>query len=614
MAYGQMTGDIRQVVSRVKALRELHRLRDRRAEEVRAVRHGDFDAVAPNLFSDEWPRPIVANRIETIARHAAAALSPLPGVMCSSMNAKSDSARAFADKRTKIANYYLRRSRVQAQMQTGADQFYTYGLLVTSIEPDLGEKFPNIIIEDSIGVYPVWDRMGRTVEVAHVFRRQAVELMAEYPELARKLEKDLRLAFTGGDRAVDVVKYVSKDRIVMFVADAPDCVLVDIPNRLGKCTYVVTKRPGLDDEIRGTFDDLIWVQLALHAMQVYTLRGAAEAVNAPIAVPQDVTEVNVGPGEVIRSMNPEQIRRVGLDVPQGAWVASESLKSELEYGSITPEALGGSIDASVVTGKGVQQLMAGYSQQIAMAQESLVGHWAQVIELCFAMDETYWPGEKKAIEGFEEGTPFRLDYVPSKDIAGDHTVTVQYGGIAGLDPNRGLVFLLQAQGAGLVSNDYVRRHLPSDINPAEEESKITVEQLRGSLMQGLSAYAQSLPMIVQNGQDPSEVIQKIAAAVEETQKGRPLEKVAAELFPPPEPDPMMAAGSPEEQMAALMGGGGAGGDGLTPSGMPPGLRPGIATEGPGARPPLEMFFAGLNSSGQANLQAGVSRMSPARTV
>ena len=599
---------IRDVVSRVKALRDLHRLRDVRAAEVRAVRHGDFDKVAPDLFSDEWPRPIVANRIDVFARHAAAALSPLPTFTCQSVTAQSDAAREFADRRTKIANHYVTRSRLQAQMQTGADQFYTYGLLVTSVEPNLEEKFPDIFIEDSIGFYPVWDRMGRTREVARVFTLPAVQLQAQYPDLAKKIENRLHLAFRGNDFKTEVVKYVSDKRIVVYLADAPDVVLVDAPNELGRCTYVCTQRPGLDGEIHGSFDDLIWVQLGLHAMQSFTLSAAAQAVNAPIAAPNDVHEVNVGPGEIIRTSDPGNVRRVSLDVPTGAWAANADLKNELEYGAIVPEALGGSIDASVVTGKGVQQLMAGYSQQVANAQLSLVYHMQQVVELCFEMDEKFWPNERKAIQGHAEGTPYQLTYRPSKDIKGDYTVEAQYGGIAGLDPNRGLVFMLQAQAAGLVSNDYVRRRLPSDINPSEEESKILVEQLRGSLVQGLSAYVQSMPQMAAEGQDPSEVIARTAAAVKKAQKGEKLEDILSELFPVPEPDQALVdagvAEPPDE----------GGGDGLSPSGMPPGLRPGLATAGPGGRPPMEMLFSGLTASGQPNLQAGVSRMDPARTI
>ena len=50
--------------------------------------------------------------------------------------------------------------------------------------------------------------------------------------------------------------------------------------------------------------------------------------------------------------------------------------------------------------------------------------------------------------------------------------------------------------------------------------------------------------------------------------------------------------------------------GFTEQGLPAGLKPGIATEGQGGRPDLSMMFAGLSSSGQPNLQAGVSRYQP----
>lgn len=603
----------RDLAVRLDAIRTRWYARDRRNAEVTAVLRGNFDDVAPDLFDDEWPRPVVANRVKVFIQHAGAALAPLPMVSCSSVTAASDRSREFADKRTKIANHYLERSRVQAQMQRAAEQFYAYGLIVTSVEPDFDEKFPTIVFENPVGIYPVWDRLGRTREVFRVFRRNMVELCAEYPEHKAIIEKRLGAGGRSLDREIEVVKWVSADRIVMFSAEQPDVVFLDLPNPLGRCTYVVTPRPGWDEEASGAVDDLIWVQLALHAMQTFTLSAAAQSVNAPFAVPDDVTEIAIGPGEVVRSREPEKIRRVGLDVPQGAWAAQEYLKNELDFGAIVPEALSGSIDASVVTGKGVQQLMAGYSQQIAMAQESLVGHFHQVIQTAFAVDEAYWPSDSKAINGHSEGTPYRLTYRPERDIKGDHSVEVQYGGIAGLDPNRGLVFLLQALGAGLVSQDYVRRHLPSDMNPSEEESKIAVESMRDSLLQGLSALVQSIPQMVANQQDPSDIIAKAVQVTNALQKGEKLEAVLAKVFPPPEPDPQMEEMSPEEQqLMEAMGGapGGGGPEGFGPSGLPPGIRPGLATRGPGARPDLAMMFAGLSSSGQPNLQAGVSRYIP----
>jgi hypothetical protein len=604
--------DIREIASKVAALRKKHASRDTHAAEVSAVLNGNFDQVAPGLFSDEWPRPIVANRVEVMVAHASAALSPLPIVSCQSVTATSEAARDFADRRSKIANHYLKRSRVQAQMQTGSAQFYAYGLLVTAVEPDFDDMFPDVLMEHSVGFYPLWDRKGRTVAMARVFTRTCQELCAEFPDWEGDIQRSYgRGGIVPPDHQIEVIKYVDAKRVCVYLSDKPEITLVDHANPVGQCTYVATLRPGVDKEIRGKFDDLIWVQLALHAMQTYTLSAAAQAVNAPFAAPLDTTDIEIGPGAVIRSNNPDQIRRVGMEVPQGAWIAQESLKDELEYGAITPEALGGSIDASVVTGKGVQQLMAGYSQQIAMSQEALVGHFEQVLQLCFKVDETFWPSESKAISGHAEGTPYKLTYRAGRDIAGDHTVEVQYGGIAGLDPNRGLVFLLQALGAGLVSNDYVRRHLPSDMNPADEETKIIIEQVRNSLVQGLSAYIQSIPQMEANGQDPSTILVRSANLIKELEKGRKIEDVLKELFPEPAPAPE------QDPMAALMAGaGGPGGEGggMAPNGMPPGLKPGIATEGPGGRPPLEMLFAGTNSAGTPNLQAGVSRMSPARTV
>lgn len=599
-----------EVVARVELLKRKGSRRDARAAEVYAVRHGDFDAVAPGLFSEEWPRPIVANMIDVMAKHASAALSPLPIFSCQSGQTATDKARLFADKRTRIVNGYLRRSRVEAQMQMGADQFYTYGLLVTAIEPEQsGDPFPSIIIEDSVGYYPVWDRLGRTIEIAKVFRADVMELMAAYPQYATQI-RVIAPRQNEADK-VEVVKYVNKDRILVYVkGHRGHCALVDLPNPIGRCTYVATRKPGLDSEIRGTFDDLIWVQLARHMLQVYTLSATAQAVEAPLVVPADVLDVPTGPGAIIRSNNPQGVGRVRLDVPQAAWQGSEALKSELQYGAITPEALGGSIDASVVTGKGVQQLMAGYSQQIAMAQSTLVGHWEQVVEIALEMDEKMWPARSKQIRGREANAPYTLDYVAGKDIAGDYSVEVQYGGIAGLDPNRGLVYLLQARGDNLVSRDYVRRHLPSDINPKDEESKILVEQTRDGIMQGFSAMLQTaIPAAAQGGADPSEAITKAVAVLRALQRGDEIEKALEKAYPPPPPPPPAA-----------------------PAGMPPGADPnapvnpnapptggpgqngqpdlGMATRGNGARPDIQTMFAGMSQSGAPNLSAGVSRMIP----
>ena len=595
--------------NRVDLLKVRDAQRIKRSAEVYAVRHGNFDQVAPNLFSPEWPRPIVANMIDVYAKHASAALSPLPIFSCQSGTGGTQLARDFGDKRTKIVNGYAKRSKLAAQMQQGADQFYTYGLLVTSVEPDAdGKPFPTAIIEDSVGFYPVWDRLGRTVEVASSKRVSLIELQAAYPD--RSTEIMAAHGERNGSKTIEVIKYIGPKNIIVWLkGERATCVLVNRVNPLGRCSVIATRKPGLDDEIRGTFDDLIWVQLARHAMQMYVLEATAQAVEAPLVVPTDVIDVPSGPGAIIRSSNPTGVGRVDLKVPREAFMAGDMLKAELQYGAISPEALGGSIDASVVTGKGVQQLMAGYSQQIAMGQQTLVGHFEQVLEVSLEMDELLWPEEQKSIRGKVANAPFDVEYTPSKDIKGDYSVDVEYGGIAGLDPNRALIYLLQGRGDGLFSKDYVRRRLPSDINPHEEETKILAEQTRESLMQGFSAFQQQAQVTAAASGDTQAIataIQSAAAVIRAIEKGKTIEEALAAAYPIEPPTPPSQVPTPPG-MEGMTAPGGAAQD---PNGMAALASGGVPTRGAEARPDLQTMFAGMNGN-SPNISAGVSRYIPA---
>lgn len=610
--------DLIRIAARVSALRARHAARDARMRDVRHVRLGDFNQVAPDLFSEQWPRPIVANLISDSAIAAAGALAPLPTLTCRTANGVSDNARAWADKRTKIAQNYLEFSKIAEQQHRGADQFFTYGLIVSCIEPDFDCHMPRITHEDSIGIYPVWNRAGDTIEVARVFWRTRGELKAEYPQFADRLD---RILGVDSDAAkIEVVKYVSAKEVVMYVPTAGNLTLQSMPNPLGECYYECTMKPGLDDEIRGSYDDLIFVQLARHALQTYALEAAMKSVQAPIVVGPDVLDVPMGPDAIIRTQGGVQsVGRVNLQVPNQVWGGIDSLKTEMLTSAAVPPSPG-SIDSSIITGAGVRELMGGYSQQIASAQEAMKGHFRRIIAKCFRMDELVWPKVRKSMRGLKDGVPYDEKYTAGTDINGDHTVDITYGFAAGLDANRALVLLLQAQGAGLISRDLARRGLPAGINAHEEETKIEVEQLRDSLIQGMSALAQSVPQLVANGQDPTGILSAIATMTSKIQAGGQLEEVIKEVFapkpPPPAPtdpnappaDPNAPPGAPGED-APADGSGDVAGFGT--NGMPAGLKNGQAVQGPNARPPLNMLFAGLSGNGSPTLQAGVSRYNPA---
>lgn len=598
--------DIGKVAARVNALKARYAARDQRMLEVQAARRGNFEKIAPDLFSEDWSRPIIANLIDTAARDVAAVLAPLPAFNCSASSGLSESARAFADKRTKIARSYIERSEMDLQMQRGADQYNCYGLLVTAVVPDFDDNAPRIVVEDAVGAYPVWDSFGRTVEFARCYYRDWFSLVADYPELESARRK-VPYAVDMNNR-VECVKHVSRTgQVTVYLPLLDNVVIESFSNGLGRCHYDCVQRPGLDDEIRGAYDDVIWVQLARHRIQMLLMEGIDKAVRAPLVVPPDVNDLALGPDAVVHTQQGVQaVGRARLDMPPQAFAAVEQLKQEAQLGAMSPEARSGNIDASVITGRGVQQLLQGFSSQIAQAQTSFKAMFRRRIRDCFEMDEMLFGDVRKELRGNDAGVPYRLTYVARRDIDGDHSVDVTYGFAAGLDPNRALVFLLQADAARLVSKDYVRRSLPVDLNAVEEEKKIAVEESRQALVMAFSALVQAIPQMVAAGQDPSAILSKHAEFIDMVQKGKSIEDAVTAVLAPPKPPP----GAPNPGAPSSGPGSDSAPGGFTESGLPAGLQPGLATEGPGGRPDLQQFFAGLTSAGNPNLGSNVSRMKP----
>jgi hypothetical protein len=593
------------IPARVSALRGRYAERDLHNLEVQAARRGNIEQISPDLFNETWKRPIVANLIETSARDVAGMLAPLPAFNCSAASGVSDKAKSFADKRTKILRSYIYNSDFEVQMLDGADQYNSYGMLVLCVEPDFDANSPRWVIEDAVGAYPVWDKFRRrTIEFARVFYQDYFSLEAEYPEM-----KTLRKQFQGAvltNEKVEVVKYVNDRRIVLYLPRMGNYPLVDVVNPMGECYYVCARRPSLDNEIRGAYDDVVWIQLARHRMQMLAMEGTEKAIRAPLVVTPDVGDVPLGPDAVITAQNGVQsVGRARLDIPPVAFSAIDQLRQEQQLGAMSPEGRSGMTDASVITGKGLQQLSAGFNTQIASGQTVFRDAFKQAARLSFMMDEKLFGEVQKEIRGNDNGVPYKLTYVPKKDIGGDYSTDISYGAAAGLDPNRSLVFLLQADGAGLLSKSYIRRNLPIDLNDVEEERKIAVEQTRLAVIQSMDAMAQAIPQMASGGADPTPIVAKLAKFVQLIQGGMSVEDAAAKAMAPEPPPQAEAPGAPTGAPAP--------GD---QTGMPAppdqagSLPMGMNSPASAGRPSLQMMMAGLRSNGTPNLQAGVSRQMP----
>lgn len=602
--------DMTQVMQKTRMLEAKYAARDKRMGDVRQVRNGNLRNVFPEFFGEQMEQPVVSNFIDIVARDVAEAIAPLPALNCSSGNLSSDRARKFAAVRSKIGSHYWLHSNLEMQMFDGADRYLTYGFQPFLVEPDLANKTPRIRLLDSVGSYPEFDLNGECVSFVRCWLVRSSTLIAQYPEYTQALStKDEYGRFV--DKDVRVYAYYDADQTMVFVPEAK-VTLEQFANHLGECPVVVAVRPTPDGEMRGQFDDILGVQAARAIMMRLTVEAAEKQVQAPLAVPDDVTEIAIGPDSVLRSANPEKIHRVDLGVNNATFGEIQQLSNELMLGSRYPQGRTGNLNASVITGRGVEALLGGFDSQIKTAQ-TIFGHaLRKVTRLCFKLDQTYWPDERRTIRGVVEGTPFEQDYTPRKDIAGDYTCDISYGFLAGMDPNRALVFMLQALAAKLIDRATVQRHMPFEIDVTQLQQNIDVEELRDALKQGVLAYVQAIGPIAEQGGDPSLILQVLASAVQGRQKGKALEELLVDAFTKQQE---MAAQQAQQQAEQQAQAGGGGGDqlppGMSPNGLIQGVAPGQAGQKPGGRPAVQQLMAALGSSGNPDLRAGVRRAVPA---
>ena len=581
-----MALSMEQIAARVTSMRYRNHERDARNLDVLAVRKGKIAQVYPNFFPEGVDANVVANFIDIVARDLSEVMAPLPAINCSAANQVSDRARTFADKRTRIAANYFQNSDLAVHMYSGADWYITFGFVPFIIELDEESKLPRIRVENPIGAYPEFDRYGRCVAFAKRYMMTLGELVTQFPEYDSQLlgplgyKQDLNIQ-------VELIRYYDKDQSVIYIPTKEDLVLSKAINPIGKMMVVIARKPSIDGELRGQFDDVLGIQLLRNRFALLAMEAAEKSVQAPIVLPSDVQELQLGGDAVIRTSNPAGVRRVELTLPQGAFTEQQLLNQELRVGARYPEGRTGNIDASIVTGQGVQALMGAFDTQVKSAQAIFAAALRDVISVCFETDETIFPAEK-TIRGVDAGSPYEITYKPAKDIKGDYSADVRYGMLAGLNPAQGLIFMLQALGGGLISKDMAMRELPFTVNVTQELEKIEVEGLRASLLSSISALTQAIPQMASTGGDVSPIITKIAAVIKSRQKGLALEDAVSDIFTPQQQVP--PAGVPSssvEQPSPVPGG--------APVGGPP---QGLASQE--APPDIQTILSTLSGSGKAS--------------
>lgn len=584
--------------------------RDRDADLVRIVRQGKLHEAFPNYFADDMPQMVVANAIDNAARDTAELIAPLPSAACSAGNMTSAADVRRAALKNKVASYYWETSDLAVQNINFADAAQSYAFGVYLIEPDFENQCPRIRWESSFGTYYYRDRFRRVIWYAKYTQVDMLTLLAMYPD-----SKPFVGYKNGMERSmaemVNVVTYKDRDRDLVYLPDCGYHVLAEWKHNLGRTMVAIAERPDQEDHPRGQYDDAVFPLIAKHVISLYQMSAAKQAVEAPIALPDDVTELPFGPNATIKSQNPGGIGRVRLDIPDDVFAVAEQLDRAVKEGSRYPEARTGGISGNIITGKGVEALAGTLNTQVKTMQTIIGRALEEATELCFRLDVALWPDQKKVITGVLTGKPFEVSYIPGRDIGASYSCKVTYGFASGQTPAQALVALLQLRGDELISRDTTRRQLPFDLDPEEEQRQVDIEAMRGALRQGLMGFEQMLGPMAAQGGNPLDVVKAAAKATALRAKGKPIEDALIEAFTPEEKQEEaaegQAPGAPEE---AEPGPGGPQGQlppGVQATGRVQGVAPGQQGMAPGGLPDIQGLLSRLRGQGPPQMEASVSR-------
>lgn len=597
--------------------------RDAAMRRVRLVRDGDFKSVWPDQFSERYPNAIVANFVDVAARDIASNLAPLPSLACSAGAMRTMTDKTRAEKKNRIGWNYWRQSQLETAMVTGADQYLSYGFLPCWVEPDLDRQTPVMHILDPMGCYYELDRWLNTSRFARVWRADRQELAAQFGDIvATKILYDDQRRPKEGD--IEVVLYIDDTNTTMYLPECEGLIVASYAHRLkinGRpaCPVRIATRPGLHDKPRGQFDDVLFVQMAHAMIAALTLEAGHKAVQAPIVLPTDVTELNIGPDAILQTDNGEKVGRVAINVPQAAFELTQTLSQEMNQGAGYPNTRLGLPGQANVTGRGISALEGGFDSQISLGQSVLGMLLREATKMCFAMDLAWWPKVSKTIRGTLSGETFEITYRPSKDIDGDVECEVEYGFAAGATPANAIVTLLQLRGDSIIGRDTFRRQLPIPLDIDQQQREIDVEKIEDGMMQGLAAALTSIGQMEAQGlaAQASQLITAAAQIAQGRQKGQPLIELFAQAFPAPQPPPEAAAppGAPGQPGAPDDSGGAPGQPGeplagVGPDGLPQGTAPGQAGMAPGGRPSVADLSAGFTSGGKAAVSDTIMRRQP----
>lgn len=466
----------------------------KRIAEADAVARGDWSVVFPDeSWTQERPKvPNIVQLAEDDRSALAAAIMPTVRV-----DPASEKGRVRAEKKERIGNYYLECNRVDVMMQ----RFYmdrvhcgaTFKLVLPGMDETPENRFPIIRRIDPRHALP--DRMyspDRPINNFLVAYQDTLgSLRADFPD-------DIPLTpYFKETKLVEVLEYYDSTefiRVAVIPTEKGEARGVQlggiVPNRLGRVPVVISSRVTADGEFRGVYDQVLSVLNAENRITNLLVDAAADWVSSPIVDFDIENPEDFGLGRALHAKSPQGfMRRMPPDQPAGSvFQLLANMQGTSRTGAVFPEARQGQLQQNIASAAFVNAITGNLSTAVATDQMFEASSWAEVLSLCYQVDETYLD-TRKYISGTAGAKPYSESYLPSQDIKGDYRVRVTYGNKAGQDPLSYEIRLAQQVDRHMMPRRLAMEETGTVRDVTKAEELILREQLRDAAMSFIQQQA-----------------------------------------------------------------------------------------------------------------------------
>lgn len=446
-------------------------------------RYPDYDSEATNHYD------VIVNLIQSTVEQKRAMIGVIPNLHCPPNDYKPESV-ALAQKRERAIYSIWEDSKIGQVMGDMAYYLSIFGTAVGVVYADEKRKRPKMTVRSPRGFYCVpSDEDGIQLAVA-IF----------YAELDGNVAEGLYPGYKFEDmETVEILEYWDRKIHAIFTKDGKT-VLLAHENKLGVVPVVTIPNIGRPKDPFGKSDVQLYLSLQkeLNRRFAYEAEIAEKVKEAPYVLinPEGAPEeIAIEPGAVIPVGQGGDLKQINsFNLPYNWEMSFNRFLSMFDRQADAPEVMRGTMDNSVVTGRGVDALKGPVAGRISLRHNYVFPRLEWMNSIALMMWEKFWPNEEHSLYGsisdLIKDTMFIMKFRPS-ELKGDYRNKVFLNSYAYLDQNAQVVLGLQMVQNQIISKMTLRQQLDFIEDPSSEEEQIKKEAL---LNAELAAQAQQYLM------------------------------------------------------------------------------------------------------------------------